>query len=357
MNRGLGPIRAAVPGHCRERTLAMTIEELEFACDASKPLDFTRHPLEVPELSHVEMLYPLGFPTELRSNSSEIVSQARDLWGVFEKQFDTKAIRVDVHVVESDSVECPPAPVVRIMLPLLIGIADPDNYSITNLDAGTTQIVLSRATLKHRSYLNYFLLGSAPLCHIATHYATPVHAGCVAFKGRGMLLCGDSGAGKSTLSYACARAGWTYVSDDTSSLLNDGQDRLVTGNCHQVRFRPSAAELFPEIRGLEITPRAAGKPSIELPTAFFPEIIRAQTARVDFLVFLNRRASGPPELVSFSKDLARQSMRQVLYGSRESLAVQYAALERLLAAEIAELRYSDLDSSVQRLEKLAREGR
>jgi hypothetical protein len=172
-----------------------------------------------------------------------------------------------------------------------------------------------------------------------------------------MLLCGDSGAGKSSLSYACARAGWTYVSDDASSLLNHGLDRLVTGNCHQVRFRPSAAELFPEIRGLEITPRAAGKPSIELPTAFFPEMICAPTAQVDFLVFLNRRAPGPPELVSYSKDAARHFMRQVLFGSAESLARQYAALERLLTAEVLELRYSDLNWAVQRLETLAREGR
>ncbi|MGD0857707.1 MAG: aldolase [Terracidiphilus sp.] len=335
----------------------MTIEEIELAGEVEKPLDFSRHSLEVPEVLHREMFYPLGFPTALATNSLEILSQARDLWGIFEKQFDTKPIRVDVHVVEGDAVECPPAPAVRIMLPLLIGIADSDNYSITNLDACTTQIALSRATLRHRSYLNYFLLGSAPLCHIATRHATPVHAGCVAFEGRGMLLCGDSGAGKSSLSYACARARWTYVSDDASFLLNDGKDRLVTGNCHQVRFRPSAAELFPEVKGLEITPRAAGKPSIELPTAFFPEMICAQTTRVDFLVFLNRRAPGPAELVTYRKDVARHSMRQVLYGSPESLAVQYAALERLLAAELFELRYSNLDWAVQRLETLARKGR
>ena len=117
-------------------------------------------------------------------------------------------------------------------------------------------------------------------------YATPVHAGCVAFNGRGMLLCGESGAGKSSLSYACARAGWTYVADDVElSCCNESKDRLVTGNCHQVRFRPSAAELFPEVEGREITPRAAGKPSIELPTAPMPGMTCAPTAQVDFWFF------------------------------------------------------------------------
>jgi hypothetical protein len=37
--------------------------------------------------------------------------------------------------------------------------------------------------------------------------------------------------------------------------------------------------------------------------------------------------------------------------------VQYAAIERVLKAEIFELRYSELDWAVERLEALAREGR
>jgi hypothetical protein len=156
---------------------------------------------------------------------------------------------------------------------------------------------------------------------------------------------------------AAIHAGWTYISDDASYFLNDGKGRLVFGNCHQVRFRPSAATLFPELEGLEITPRAAGKPSIELPTVSFPDMICAQTAQADFLVFLNRRAGGRPELVPYRKDVARQSMRQVLFGSPESLAAQYFAVEQLLAAEVFELRYSDLDWAVQRLETLTREGR
>jgi hypothetical protein len=39
------------------------------------------------------------------------------------------------------------------------------------------------------------------------------------------------------------------------------------------------------------------------------------------------------------------------------LAVQYRAIERLLTAEVFELRYSDLDWAVDRLRTLVREGR
>jgi hypothetical protein len=334
----------------------MTIVEMGSACKATTPVDYRRHPFEAPELSLGEMFYPLGFPTVVRTNSPEILSLASDLWSAFTRRFDTKPIRVDVHLVEGDSAECPPTPAFRVVRPLLINTADSDNYSITNIERNATQIVLSRETLKYRSYLNYFFLAAAPLSHIATVFATPVHAGCVTHNGRGVLLCGESGAGKSTLSYACARAGWTYVSDDSTYLLNGGGDRLVTGNCHQVRFRPSAAELFPEVAGLEITPRAAGKPSIELPTASMQGITCATTAQVDFLVLLNRHSSGPQELVPWPKDAARHYLREVLFGSGEFLAPQYAALERLLMARIVELRYSDLDWAVHRLETLTREG-
>ena len=171
-------------------------------------------------------------------------------------------------------------------------------------------------------------------------------------------LMGPNGSGKSTLSYACARAGWTYVSDDASLLVHaDARKRRITGNCHQVRFRPSAAQLFPEIEGLEITPRANGKPSIELPTAGLANFSRAPHATANFLVFLNRRADGPPELRPYRTDVARQYMRQVLYGCPESLATQYEAIEHLLSAEICELRYSDLNWAVDRLRTLVEEGR
>jgi hypothetical protein len=283
-----------------------------------------------------------------------VLEQFGEIWGKFEKQHDTEPIRCEVQLIESSMTECPPEPTHRLMLPLMICVADADNYSIIDLERGRAKITISDAALRHPLYLQYFLLGS-PVCCIATRCSTPVHAACVALNGRGVLLCGDSGAGKSTLSYACARAGWTYVTDDATYLLNGGTKRLVTGNCHQVRFRPSAAELFLEIGDVEITPRAAGKPSLELPTAPMA-ITCAPTVRVDFIVFLNRRA-GTEQLVPYRTDVARHFMRQVLYGPADSLALQYEAIERLLTAEVFELRYSNFDWAIDRLRVLVQEGR
>ncbi|HEX3437049.1 MAG TPA: aldolase [Pseudacidobacterium sp.] len=334
----------------------LTIAEIEAACDASRPLDFSRHEIEAPELSLRATFYPYGFPAEIRTNSCEVLGQFEALWGNFRKQHDTEPLCADVQLVESDSTECPPAPTYRIMLPLLICVADVDNYSIVDLTKCYTKITVSRAALRYPLYAQYFLLGMAAAC-VATQHATPIHAACVELNGRGVLLCGDSGGGKSTLSYACARAGWTYLSDDASFLLNGGGERIVSGNSHQVRFRPSAAELFPELTGLQITPRAAGKPSIELPTAAMKQIKCADTARVDFVVFLKRNADSITRLLPYRKDVARYFMQQALYGLPESLAVQYAAIERLLAAGVFELRYNRLDDAINLLRALVSGGK
>lgn len=333
----------------------LTVEDIESACDSGQPLDFSRHAIEIPELLLRQTFYPLGFPADVRTNSSEVLGLARKLWGRFEKKFDTETIHIDVHVAEGGSAECPPAPTYRLTKPVLTAIADADNFFVSDLEQNKTRMTISHATEKQKLYLRYFFLEAIVGCHIAWHFTTPVHAACVVLHGRGVLLVGDSGAGKSSLAFACARAGWTYVSDDASFLLNGGRERIVTGNCHQIRLRPAAAELFPEINGLEITPRAAGKPSIEIPTASMRHIACAQTARVDFMIFLNRRTGGLPELVPYRKEVARYFMRQLLFGSAESLAEQYDAIDRLLTAEILELRYTNLEWAVERLRTLVRD--
>lgn len=330
----------------------LSIEQVEAAKETSSAAGRPKLMMEPPELPLHAMYFPFGFPAEVRTNSATVLEFFGGLWGRFAKQRDTEPIRCEVQLVENQGTACPRAPVYRLMLPLMISIADADNHCIVDLERAEAKIAISRAALRHPAYAQYFFLG-VPACCIATRYATPVHAACVALNGHGVLLCGDSGAGKSTLAYACARSGWTYVSDDGAYILDGGVDRQVTGNCHQVRFRPSATKIFPEFEGYEVTPRAAGKPSIELPTAPMAHIKCAQTTRANFICFLNRNGADAPQIVPFSKDQARRAMRQVLYGTRESLKNQYEAIEQILTAEVLELKYSNLERAVDRLQSLA----
>ena len=349
------PISRANPINS-QRWMMLSIEPAEVPRETPSHAGMPKLMMEPAELSLHATYFPFGFPAEVRTNSGTVLELFAGLWGKFSKQRDTEPIRCEVQLVEGHGTACPLAPVYRLMLPLMISIADADNHCIVDLERAEAKIAISRAALRHPGYVPYFFLG-VPVCCIATRYATPVHAACVALNGQGVLLCGDSGAGKSTLAYACARSGWTYVSDDGAYILDGGVDRQVTGNCHQVRFRPSATKIFPEFAGYVTTPRAAGKPSIELPTAPMAHVKCVQSTRANYICFLKRSADDSPQIVPFGKDLARRSMRQVLYGSKESLKNQYEAIEQLLTAEVFELRYSNLDRAVDRLQSLVAMGR
>ena len=167
------------------------------------------------------------------------------------------------------------------------------------------------------------------------------------------FCCGDSQAGKSTLAYACARRGFTYVSDDGSFLVRDAEDRMITGNPHLIRFRPSAVDLFPELSSFLPATRANGKLAIEIPTSKLAMPNLASHCSADAVVFLSRRASGKAHLLPFPKEEALNQFQSVLtYGRDEALQEQRASFHRLLTVSVSELVYSDLDSAIRILESL-----
>jgi hypothetical protein len=172
-----------------------------------------------------------------------------------------------------------------------------------------------------------------------------------------MLLCGDSGVGKSSLAYAGVRAGWTFVCDDSSYLLLDSADPMVIGDAHKFRFRNSGVNLFPELEGRPITPRASGKPSIEVPVAEFPGLKTSESTNVEYIVFLNRRSQSADGLVPLSRSSVLSWFMQHITAASQCRSAQEAAIDRLLSVPIFELRYRDLDWAVERLERLAATGR
>jgi hypothetical protein len=312
-----------------------------------------------PYLYHAEMpltavYYPLGFPLELTTNSENVLVAAEESWSGFTQQFSTPTIQLKVGVLEGESTECPAPPTFRAQRNLIVGVAGHDNFCVSDVVQGFSFAWLTAAAASHRSYLRYHFLEAASLSHIANRHTAPIHAACVELDGRGVLLCGESGAGKSSLSFACARAGWTYITDDASFLLNDRDDRQVAGNCHLVRLRPSAADLFAGMADKPITQRAGGKPSIELAASALPGIKSSVSSNVKRIVFLNRRDANAQELTLFSRDEARRYMHQSLCGLEELRMRQIASVESLLTAEIHEIRYRDLNWAVDRLTRLVR---
>ena len=316
------------------------------------PVDYVLCNVEFPLRA---LFYPLGFAIEIATNSRVVFETAQESWGKFVQRSAAPTLHIRIGVLEGGDSECPPMPTVRIQRNLVSLIADAHNFAVSDIEQGFGFAWLNDSVIQNRSYLRYHFVEAMPLGLIDGLRATGIHAACVNFNGRGFLLTGDSGSGKSTLSYACARAGWTYITDDASFLAYDEDDLLVVGNSHQMRFRPSAAELFPELEGLDITPRAEGKPSVQIPTDQLPGIVTASSSHVDFIIFLNRK--DPPEvpkLVPFPKEAARRAFTRIFHQLPEILRREEICIEKLLAAEVYELRYHDLDQAVQLLEALAR---
>lgn len=302
--------------------------------------------------------FPLGFPVQVVTNSPHIIAAAEQSWRMFRPQFQQPPLIIELGVTDDyETSELPPSPVCRFREHLLTMTADARNFIVCDLKLGYAFGWVTRAIAESPLYLRYHLFEASALAMLDALRGAALHAACVAPFGHGMLLCGDSGAGKSSLAFAGARAGWTYISDDAAYLPLHLDDRTVVGNSHQIRFRDSGVQLFPELEGRAITPRATGKPSIEVSTLEFPELITSDSARVEYIVFLNRRNAANPGLHSFSRDSAFQWFSQTLLFGAAGSTTHGAVLRKLLEVDIYELRYTDLDWAVERLEQLALTGR
>jgi hypothetical protein len=316
------------------------------------------HPLraDIP-LPLLGVFHPLGFTVEIATNSREVLEAAEETWRYPRKNHLERPVELRIAVSPGKSRECPPPPVYREQRKLFSVISDAENFIVSDLGQGFGFGWLTNATVRNRAFLRYHFLEVTALGLLASLYLTPLHGACVRLGGKGVLLCGDSGAGKSTLAYACARSGWTLVSDDSSYLIRGGDGRTIVGNPHQVRFREPATQLFPELQGLSAVPRPTGKLAIEVATSSLPQIATSGESSIDYIVFLNRRTPDATTLAAVSKDSARRWFEQTLWlGDEEIRDAQAASLQTLLGAEVLELRYRDLGWAVKRLELLVQEG-
>src|ERR1043166_5799370 len=295
--------------------------------------------------------YPLGFPLFLSTNSEAVFQAADAEWAVWAPGFDKPPVSLWIEVSKANGA-LPASTQFHGHHHLFAYVADARNFGICDTRArmGTAWITASAA--EDTAYLRYYFLEAMAYQLIASLYLTPIHGACVVRNERGVILCGDSGAGKSSLAYACARRGWTYVTDDATYLIRCGK-REVVGNAHQIRLRPEASGIFPELAGHAVTVRGKGKPSIEIRTRAVASITATPRAGVHRLVFLRRSAGGPARLKSLDKAEARAWGERVLYWWNPKVAAEQQAnlLGLLAASRVEALEYSDLGAAVDALER------
>jgi hypothetical protein len=296
--------------------------------------------------------FPLGYPLIIETNSHDVLQAAEESWGGFECMFGQQPVRVCLGVTESHANCQLSEPVIRAREHLMSIVAGPENFMLCDFDRGFAFGWVTPSAAADRPWLRYHFLAGGGSTMAQQRAFAPLHGALVARNTTGVLLCGDSLAGKSTLAYACARAGWTYVSDDGAFLVRGRDDRYAIGDPHGIRFRTDAPDLFPELADHHPTVRPNGKLAIEARTRDLG-IFTAPGCVVDHVVFLDREHSGPASIHRCPEYLAQEYWAQYAFlGTREVQTAQRRCHRRLLHAGLWRMRYSDLGDAVPQLERL-----
>jgi hypothetical protein len=298
--------------------------------------------------------FPLGYPVEILTNDYGVLRAAHESFGHAQFSRTATTLQMRFGVSHEGGDDCPAEPTRREFGHLYSLVADVNNQSLLDLRTCTSFTWLTRATVRNRLYFRLNFLEKVVYLLLGASVVTDLHAACVSKNGKGILIFGDSGAGKSTLAYGCARAGWTYTSDDTSYLLNGSNPPRVIGHAHRARFRPTAKSLFPELECRELTPRLEGKPSIEVPTSDLPIRSTSAEAAVDSIVYLARNSSACARLTPLPRGTATERACQELYSAGEIREKHEKILGCLSEIPTYELEYSDLNDAIQALGLLTR---
>jgi hypothetical protein len=297
-------------------------------------------------------VFPFGFPLDFETNSPDAMEAMSEEWGEFKQASAYAPVRVCLGVSDSDAGALSEG-IVRSRGHLLTVIFDPENFMVYDFNQGLAFGWVTNGVAADRHWLRRHFLAAAGRWIVEQRYLAALHGALIARNERGILLCGDSFAGKSTLAYACARAGWTFLSDDGTFLIRSRCDRFAIGDPYVIRLRLDAPDLFPELADTTPKVRRNGRIGIEIRTHEWP-IAVAHGCAIENVVLLNRNKSGPAHLRPCNRQRMQESWRgDTPFGTDQVREEQQRCFERLLDADLWEMRYSNLDDAISTLEQLA----
>ncbi len=304
-------------------------------------------------LEEDEIFYPYGFPVRLRSNSSIVLEAARKSWSTYGCRYNHQPLDVRLILAGSSSPGCTDPPTFRSQGHLMSVVLDRENFASLDLAAGFAFGWATTSTAENQDYFRQCLLDVMVYPLLEVRHLITLHAACVTYGDKGILLAGDSGAGKTSLSYACARRGWTFVSDDASAYRRAAETPMVIGHPQKFRFREPVLELFPELQDFDAL-RTYGK--LEVRTHLLEHVKTANESPLDAIVFLNRadHEGGPPVLHPVSEEEVWKRLSFSVWAVQmPAFEDRLNALRRLLGVPAFEMRYSAMSPAIDLLEDFA----
>src|SRR5579864_1353083 len=290
------------------------------------------------------LFHPLGYPVVIESDAAGPLRMAAESWGSRQPLFDAPPLSLTIRVQHGVLPE--DAPRYRASADGFSLACDSVTRGEFSIRAHAACLHVSRAVLEQPEFFRYQLLECLALTALDTVYFVGLHAACVVPPNGtdGVLLCGASGSGKSTLAYASARAGWTFVSDD--SHLAQGAGNIVTGSLDKIRLRDPARGLFPELLTKPSVTAPNGKQCIEVA----PErpFIVADSASARHCAFLSRRP-GPAVLSRYSEQCAVEYFMG--YNTRYDRSGAEQRLREFVRGGTWLLEYEHLEDAVAALER------
>lgn len=296
-----------------------------------------------------ERLHPLGYPVVVETGDARAAEFARTLWGRWPQLATGEPLALSIQIDAACEPQTGKEPQFRV---------SPAGFGLTGagsafFDAEFHELAIQVPDLRDSHFLN-----SALLTALDYSLFTPLHAAAVARDGVGLLLCGDSGAGKSTLTYACARRGWTLISDDSvhlvpgSSAAREGNGPMISSLSSVIHLRKPAQSLFAELKNKPLGVAPNGKTAIEI-SAAEAGFRTARNASIERCIFLARRP-GPAQMSPLDPGHAVQYFLKYLW--QPDLRTHRRRLEHLVQHTGASLfTYENIEDAVEVLEGLLNE--
>ncbi len=289
-------------------------------------------------------LYPLGYPVDFVASDKAVLLAASKSWGAWPALFDNAPpMRFEIETHDHPA----PRNIPHFEAPAgwLRFSAGGHNFAVFELESRTGYMSVGGGALGDEAGFRHHWLEALVLTALDSVFFTPLHAACVARDGAGSLLCGDSGAGKSSLAYACARRGWTLVSDDAVHLA-PGPESIGVGGSNFIHLREPARALFPELDDVDTGAAPNGKQAIEIDGVAHG--LKTARAAVASRCYFLRRRPGPATVRPFPAAAAIQYFLKYLF-PRDTTAAE-RRLRDFLSAEPSVLEYERLEDAIEVLE-------